>query len=217
MLNYLLLKYAIKYADLGLLCRAVGVLFAGTCQHKYAYEMMYLQKPLTLSASPARQRAILANSLVNWSGHHDSWFETDRMMEFHIGNIKDVFKAKRGSSVDLNYLFQYCSLNSSFFHMLNTRIERVFNIHVNPEHAVGSAKYDLTVMAERLVRQGSLANRTHGTAKFVAPDRMRIGIVKLAGESMEKLNSKELRGYTLEGKGSEESQTYQQISVKQRN
>ena len=128
-------------------------------------------------------------------------------MEFHIGDMKDVFKAKRGSSVNLDYLFQYCSLNSSFFHLLHSRIERVFNIHINPEHTVKSAKYDLTIMAERLVRQGSLTNRKDRTSKFIAPDLMRIGAVKLASESMEKFNSKELRGYSLEDEELENSQT----------
>jgi hypothetical protein len=49
-------------------------------------------------------------SLVNFRGNYDSWFETDRMMEFHIGNMKDIFRARRGSSLNLEYLFEYCSL-----------------------------------------------------------------------------------------------------------
>ncbi|KAJ5557875.1 hypothetical protein N7513_003461 [Penicillium frequentans] len=208
--NYLLLKYAIKYADLGLLRRAVDracVLFAGTNQRKYAIEMLYFQKLLTTSATPALQRSILANSLINLRGHQDSWFETDRMMEFHIGDMKEIFKAKRGSTIHLDYLFQYCSLNSSFFRLLRSEIERIFHVHVNPEHTVKSATYDLTVMAERLVRQGSLAYKNDRTTKFVAPDLVRIGVTKLAGETMERFNSRELRGYGIESEELEESQT----------
>ena len=208
--NYLLLKYAIKYADLGLLRRAVDracVLFAGTNQRKYAIEMLYFQKLLTTSATPALQRAILANSLINLRGHQDSWFETDRMMEFHIGDMKEIFKAKRGSTIHLDYLFQYCSLNSSFFRLLRSEIERIFSVHVNPGHTVKSATYDLTVMAERLVRQGSLAYKNDRTTKFVAPDLVRLGVAELAGETMEKFNSRELRGYGIESEELEESQT----------
>src|SRR5467141_1658455 len=107
-LNYLLLKYAIKHADLGLLRRAIDkacCLFSGSSHRKYAHEMLQFQKLLTTSASPTLQRAILANNLVNFRGSHDSWFETDRMMEFHIGNMKDIFRAKRGSCSHLNHCF----------------------------------------------------------------------------------------------------------------
>ncbi|KAF9882711.1 hypothetical protein FE257_005506 [Aspergillus nanangensis] len=144
--------------------------------------MLYFQKLLTTSASPVLQRAILANSLINLRGHQDSWFETDRMMEFHIEDMKEIFKAKRGSTIHLDYLFQYCSLNSSFFRLLRSEIERIFHVHVNPEHTVKSATYDLTIMAET------------GPPGFV-------------GEIMKKFNSRELRGYGIESEELEESET----------
>jgi hypothetical protein len=84
--TYLLLKYSIKHADLCLLCRAIDrccVYFHGSGQSKYAYEMLYLQRlTSTRAATPKLQRAILANGLVNRRGKGDSWYETDRLVEF---------------------------------------------------------------------------------------------------------------------------------------
>ncbi|KAI9772518.1 MAG: hypothetical protein M1840_000723 [Geoglossum simile] len=89
---YQLLKYAIKYGDIGLIRRAIDrccIFFNGSGQHKYAFEMLYLQRLLSTSAAtPTLQRAILSNSLVNFEGLSDSWFETDRMIEFHNGDMK---------------------------------------------------------------------------------------------------------------------------------
>lgn len=70
--TYLLLKYSIKHADLGLLRRAIDrccLYFHGSGQTKYAYEMLYLQRLIsTRAATPELQRAILANGLVNRQG-----------------------------------------------------------------------------------------------------------------------------------------------------
>jgi len=80
-------------------------------------------------------------------------------MEFHNGNMKDIFKAKRGSSINFEYLFEYCSLNSLYFHLPRTRLEKAFDVHNSSEHIVKSAKYGLTVMAEKLVRQNSITTQ----------------------------------------------------------
>src|SRR5437763_13586125 len=65
--TYLLLKYSIKHADLGLLRRAIDrccLYFHGSGQSRYAYEMLYLQRlTSTSAATPELQRAILANGL----------------------------------------------------------------------------------------------------------------------------------------------------------
>src|SRR5947207_1414713 len=59
--HYLLLKYAIKPADLGLLRRAIDhccVYFHRSGQFKYAYEMLYLLRlTSTHAATPELQRA----------------------------------------------------------------------------------------------------------------------------------------------------------------
>ena len=117
--TYLLLKYSIKHADLGLLRRAIDrccVYFHGSGQFKYAYEMLYLQRLIsTRAATPELQRAILANGLVNRQGKADSWYETDRLVEFHNGTLRKLLNAKRGSALTMDYLFEHCALNTEFF------------------------------------------------------------------------------------------------------
>ena len=78
--------------------------------------MLYLQYLISIPAATLElQRTILANGLVNHQGKRDSWYETDRLIEFHNGNLKKLFKAKHRSAITLDYLFEYCSLNTEFF------------------------------------------------------------------------------------------------------
>src|SRR5437868_3981738 len=67
--TYLLLKYAIKHADLGLLRQAINcccAYFHSSGQSRYAYEMLYLQRlTSTRAATLELQHAILANGLIN--------------------------------------------------------------------------------------------------------------------------------------------------------
>ena len=66
--TYLLLKYAIKHANIGLLRRAIDrccIYFHGSVQHKYAYKILYLYRLISTSAaSPELQRVILANCWI---------------------------------------------------------------------------------------------------------------------------------------------------------
>src|SRR5438045_5561431 len=84
--TYLLLKYSIKHAHLGLLHRAIDcscVYFHGSGQSRYAYEMLYLQRLISMcAATPELQHAMLANSLVNHRGKANSWYETERFVKF---------------------------------------------------------------------------------------------------------------------------------------
>ncbi len=67
--TYLLLKYSIKYTDLGLLRQAIDhccIYFHGSEQSRYVYEMLYLQRLTSMcAATPELWHAILANGLVN--------------------------------------------------------------------------------------------------------------------------------------------------------
>ena len=52
--TYLLLKYAIERADIGLLQRAVDrccLYFHGSARHRYAYEILYLHHLISTSAA----------------------------------------------------------------------------------------------------------------------------------------------------------------------
>ena len=84
--------------------------------------MLYLQH-LFKGSQPYLIRAILSNSLVNLQGRSDSWFEIDRLIELHNGNMKKLFQAKRGSSIELESLFNNYALNSAHLEELGREID----------------------------------------------------------------------------------------------
>ena len=150
--TYLLLKYSIKHADLGLLRRAIDrccLYFNGSGQSRYAYEMLYLQRlTSTQAATPELQRAILANGLINRQGNVDSWYETDRLVEFHNGTLRELLNTKRGSSLSLDYLLEHCALNTDFFSSLAKHINSFYSINCSSNHPEKSAELDIKVIAQ---------------------------------------------------------------------
>jgi len=189
---YLLLKYSIKHADLGLLRRAIDrccIYFHGSGQSKYAYEMLYLLRlTSTRAATPELQRAILANGLVNRQGKADSWYETDRLVEFHNGTLKKLFKAKRGSALTLDYLFEHCALNTDFFDSLTKQMESFYSVNRNSKHPEKSAERDIRIMAQRLSCNGSIAPQSGRTVKHEAIDVLKVGAMRIAGKAIANFN-----------------------------
>jgi hypothetical protein len=192
--TYLLLKYAVKHADIGLLRRAIDrccIYFHGSGQSKYAYEMLYLQRIL-LASEPRLCRAILSNSLVNLQGSPNSWFETDRLLEFHNGDLKLLFRAKRGSTLDLETLLDTYSLSSTYFKHLHNKIERLFGMRSNSEHTSKSAETDIRLMAERLLQ--SIVYSEGRTVKYPAIDALKKGALRLGGNVLAKFHASECFG-----------------------
>jgi hypothetical protein len=191
-LTYLLLKYSIKHADLGLLRRAIDrccVYFHGSGQSRYAYEMLYLQRLTSTDAATMElQRAILANGLVNRQGKVDSWYETDRLVEFHNGTLRKLLNAKRGSALTLDYLFEHCALNTNFFDSLAKQTESFFNINYSRRHPEKSAKRDIRVMAQRLSHSGSIAFHDKRTVKYKAIDVLEVGAIRIASKAIANFN-----------------------------
>jgi hypothetical protein len=192
--TYLLLKYSIKHADLGLLRRAVDrccVYFHGSGQYKYAFETLYLQRlTSTCATTPELQRAILANGLINRRGKADSWYETDRLVEFHNGTLRKLLNAKRGSALTLDFLLEHCALNTDFFASLAKHTEFFFNISRGSEHPEKSAELDIKIMAQRLARSGSIALHSGRKVKHEAPDALELGARCIAGKAISNFNRK---------------------------
>jgi hypothetical protein len=190
--TYLLLKYSIKHADLGLLRRAIDrccLYFHGSGQSRYAYEMLYLFRlTSTRAATPELQRAILANGLVNRQGKANSWYETDRLVEFHNGTLRQLLNAKRGSSLTLDYLLEHCALNTDLFATLAKQTESFFGIIRNSDHPEKSAELDVKVMAQRLSHSGSIALHTGRTVKHNATDVLAAGAMRIAGKAISNFN-----------------------------
>jgi hypothetical protein len=190
--TYLLLKYAIKHADLGLLRQAIDrccVYFHGSGQYRYAFEMLYLQRlTSTSAATPELQRAILANGLVNRQSKADSWYETDRLVEFHNGTLRKLLNAKRGSSLTLDYLFEHCALITDFFASLAKQTESFYSSNRNSGHPEKSAARDIRVMAERLARSGSVTLHSGRTVKNKAINVLELGATRIAGRAIADFN-----------------------------
>jgi hypothetical protein len=189
---YLLLKYSIKRADLGLLRRAIDrccVYFHGSGQSRYAFEMLYLQRlTSTRAATPELQRAILANGLVNRQGKADSWYETDRLVEFHNGTLRNLLNSKHGSSLTLDYLMEHCALNTDLFATLAKQMESFYNINRNNDHPEKSAERDIRVMTQRLSHSGSIALHSGRTVKHKATDVFAVGAMRIAGSAIARFN-----------------------------
>jgi hypothetical protein len=188
--TYLLLKYGIKHGDIGLIRRAVDrctVYFHGSGQSNYSNEMLYLQRLLANSA-PELRKAILSNSLVNLQGLSNTWFEMDRLVEFHNGNMKNLFHAKRGSTINLEQLFKNYALSSAYITNLGDDIYRIFNVGKNNEHTDKSAKRDIVTMAQRL-SAGSVRFKGGRTVRYPAIDAVAVGTLRIASDALPKFNS----------------------------
>jgi hypothetical protein len=196
--TYLLLKYGVKHGDIGLIRRAVDrctVYFHGSGQSNYANEMLYLQR-LLVNSTPELQNAILSNSLVNLRGLSTTWFETDRLVEFHNGNMKNLFHARRGSTINLEQLFKNYALSSAYIANLGTDIYRIFDLDRNDKQTDKSAQTDIITMAQRL-SVGSVRFKAGKTVRYPAIDTMAIGALKIASDALPKFNSVDcLQGFS---------------------
>ena len=174
--TYLLLKYAIKHADIGLIQWTVArccIYFHGSGQHKYAYEMLYLYHFISTSAASSElQWAILANSFINCQDAVNSWFEINKLVKFHNGILKILFQDKYGSAITLVYLLKHCALNTKFFAIIAHQTESLFSINQNSDHSEKSTKLDITIIAQRFSRTGSVAQQNSWTTKYKAIDML---------------------------------------------
>ena len=99
---FLQLQHAVKFGDIGLLRRLISplaVVFLGSGQSQYSYEMLHLRRMLHHSDA-ALQHAILAGGLVNESGKLDGFKALDLVLEhINLGFARDM-KTKRTSTHD---------------------------------------------------------------------------------------------------------------------
>ena len=130
--TYMLLSYAIKQADIGLLRRAMAeccVMFQSKVGRKHAYARELIRQ-LHLIDSPAAtkelQDAVLVNSLVNLRGEKGKTFETDRLLELHNLALRTFFKERSSSTLEDDDLLVQCSLNGPYFKLLQTKVEGIF-------------------------------------------------------------------------------------------
>lgn len=186
---YLSLKFAIKYADLGLIERAIVrccLVFAGSGHTNYANLSLYLTRLLaTDAADPPLKRALLSGMLVNCRGVEDGWFEVDRLNEHHNLSLKILLQGRKRSSADTTALFTRVSLTASYSLDLREHVEAAFGVHVNNRHQMKKADLDVLNLARELFT--TLKKVPHGRRSFFATrDIVSDGHRKLTGGEKEK-------------------------------
>ena len=134
------------------------------------------------------QQAILANGLVNRQGKANSWYETDRLVEFHNGTLRKLLNVKCGSAITMDYLFEHCALNTDFLASLAKQMEYFYSINRNSEHPEKSAERDIRVMAQRLSHSGSISFHRGRTVKHAATDVLKVGAMRIAGKAIANFN-----------------------------
>jgi hypothetical protein len=96
--------------------------------------------------SPELQQAILANSLVNTRRAADSWYKTDRLVEFYNSILKKLFKNRYSFLIIVEYLFDYYILNTKFFESVANYIKSILSIKDNSIYLEKAAEIDFILI-----------------------------------------------------------------------
>jgi hypothetical protein len=201
--TYKTLKYAIKYADVGLIKRALArccVLFHGSSQTKYAFLSLYMTwLTQTNAAEKPLQSAILANGLVNLRGTKDGWFEMDRLNEFFNLQMKTLMATRRTSTIDCAELFRRTALTGSYCTDLKTAMEAAFGEHSNGRHQIKDASQEVRHLAYQIAESQSITKHSAGRySPFQPKDIVRRG-VELLDNAVKRFNDR-----IVEGEGEDE-------------
>ena len=207
---YLLLKYAIKMADIGLLrvaLRHATIIFlpseAGT--PKYAAALLY---SLHLVDSPASseqfQNYVLANSLVNLSGREDSNFEHDRLLELHNNALKTYLRERTIFSSHNDELLRRWALIGPIVKDIKDTIQFFVNYSRDGSHPPKTSREDVWSMASNLAITSLRKQQKDRYSLYPAVDLIRLGMNKL-GDAVFKYN--ESLGAPLSGLNAKETAT----------
>jgi hypothetical protein len=198
MQTYKTLKYAIKYADIGLIKRILVrccLLFHGSGQSKYAFLSLYMTwLTQTGAADKELQDAILANGLVNLRGTEDGWFEMDRLNEFFNLQMKILMTTRRTSTIDTTELFHRTALTASYCNDLKVAIETAFGEYSNGRHQSKDASREVRHLAYQIAVSKSITKRSHGrSSPFRPKDILQQGVRSL-NSGVKRFNSKAVDG-----------------------
>src|SRR6266516_7760297 len=171
---YLLLKWSIQHADLGLIRQAMReccILFQAPSGGKgnYAREMIrYLQLVDSNTVKPDVADYILLNALVNPSGRADGWYPMDQHLEFINLDIRNGLTDRR-SSYDKGEWIRDNVLNIPFMRELKRGIEAAFGTTQGGQHRKKAAYEDIWHVANQLQSVSTQKTRNRYVA-YAAPD-----------------------------------------------
>jgi hypothetical protein len=201
---FLVIRYAVKHADIGLLRRMVdplALMFFGAGQHNYGREMVYYRWLLSPASSDVLQRAILASGLVNWRGQSDTNKPVDLGLEHNNGSIKDNIQRQKNSTRDTDAIFDKMCLANATFAVVRGHLEQVFGVHTPDDHSATPAILDVYALAMLLGQNAAFdqaadsALPTAGTRAFDSPDLYATGFEALMS-AVKALNAQNTRHAT---------------------
>ena len=185
---FLTLRHAVRNGDIGLIRRSVpplSVMFYGSAQPKYGFEMLYLQWLLSDGVSdPELQHAVLGSGLVNIAGRGNTFKAIDVALE-HVNAMYHIdMKMRKNSTHDVDKTFRNVALASSYTTVLRATVESAFGGNVSGEHTVKDARRDMFALAMLLLDAGCARPRSKeetrpGERMFEASDTVHIGLEEL--------------------------------------
>jgi len=198
---YKVLKHAVKECDTSMFRRSVNtwsLLFEGSKQYKYAFEMLYLRRLLnTTAATGVLQEALLTNMLVNSSGKKGQFHEIDLNLEHLNGKLKDYLGARRTSGYDLRFLFKTMTQTEDYTTSLRDIVETELGRPVDNRHATPSVVEDVQQLAYELSLGSIQRGRGARECPLKTVDLFSLGLARiLAGGgkgTLDRLNAKVLR------------------------
>ena len=192
---YFQLRHSIKYGDIGLLRHALRdtcVIFqaseGGT--FNYAAELIRLIHLYCSEASDVvLQEAMLANSLVNLQGSYDKYFETDRLLEYLNGILKEGLAARRNSTKSSDDLLKEIALTIPYNLQLRLNVHGLLKRYYRGNHPVKPVSEDLQIMALDLLNRDMRYMEKRLFSAYIAADLLRSGAANL-GANVDKYNEK---------------------------
>ena len=164
---YLTLKYAIKYADIGLLRYILPyttAMFHDKEAHKtnYATASLYMLHLTSSGASDEKlQDFVLANSIVNLKGQQDSNFELDRLLELHNGLLRRFINERTSfGNGDPDDLIRRWAVLGPLLDNLKSSLHKTFKLSIDGAHPEKPSNDDVFTMAFRLHQNGEMCQQT---------------------------------------------------------
>jgi hypothetical protein len=186
--TYILLNYAIKHGDLGLLRRALvecAIMFQAPQGHKGSYAsalLGILHMVDSNAADTILQDAILTNCLDNLRGEEDSNLAKDLLLEILNGEIKGHKKARDSSTKEPSDLIDQCALSGQIAQYNKLEIEKTYYSLQDGRHPLKPAEDDVTALAWELASHTLRPRRETKAARYaihVSPDLFAEGIKTL--------------------------------------
>ncbi len=150
--TYLILQYAIKYANIDLLCyalRHMTVMFQTETAETLKYEqtLLYILYLIDSAIMMTRlQECMLINSLMNLQDVEDFNFELNRLLELLNNNLK-TFQRKRSSfTKNSDQMLENWALNESYLLKLKSVMKSCFERLQAEKHASKFAVEDIWSM-----------------------------------------------------------------------